>query len=1023
MKLIPQNIFVVLLLVTVAAHAQPDENLYKHISVKDGLGSSTISSIVQDQQGYIWIGTHFGWARYDGTTVRNYIHTTDPASLPMSKVFRIIPLSGSRLAALTDEGFQVLNTKTGTSKNYSIPDTTAWFTYCNKIYDLLPVSDSSFFVSTATGFYWFHIDGRIIWRYDAFSASDMRKVMRYGRLLYSLPGNKIICFYGEEHAKIFDCRNRSFIEVDSSQQLFPSTLLYKNMVKHGEDFFFSHYRSDSLFHYNTHTRRITATALPVMDTLEMGWPGQLVFVNDSLLIQTSGTNGYFFVHYNQLNHQLILDTTRYFANTRCWAMLVDKAGRMWIGTSHGLYMKKIAVPAISTTTIAPLDDMLPNKTPHFNGMMRQGNSLYVHGSGKQGILVFDANTMKQKKHVLFPDNQREVNDILTVMPFSKDTLWVGTLIGLRWYKTSNGHSGAVNYLGQPLTRGSVNSGMADKHRNIWISGGNQIFKYQPATRLFTKYLDKDSAHYLPIAFIKFVTEDADGNIWAAGNGLSRYNYQKDSWDTMITTFAGYRKYESNVLGLTADTKGNLWVATASNGLLCYDIKQRTWQHFNSGNGLSSDLVYSLALTHENRLFIATGSDINLLDLNTRQFFVFNQKDGLPDKEMSSGFYYDSVSKRLWAVYDNEIAAIPTSRPSQKWPTPKLTIEQISIADDTTFVFPEKKVNVSWQHPNVTVRFTKLDFDDAEAGVASFRLQPKDQWQAVGAGSTILLSNLKAGDYQLEIKLHSTAARWADQTTSLHITVHPPFWKTAWFILLCCVIFIVAIYGWFRKRIRQVGRKAAVDRQLADYEFKALHAQMNPHFLFNCLNSIKELIVKQDNDGASRYLSLFAQLIRDTLEESKLSFVTLQQTVDYLRRYIEMEQLRFDDFTATINIDPALPASEINIPPMLIQPLIENAIWHGLRRKNGGRQLIVEFSEKEDWLLCRVTDDGIGINQAQAEAREAGHVSNGLENIRKRLALLQVKYGMQGRLQLKDRSTADPQTQGTMAELWLTIDKE
>src|SRR5580698_974630 len=133
--------------------------------------------------------------------------------------------------------------------------------------------------------------------------------------------------------------------------------------------------------------------------------------------------------------------------------------------------------------------------------------------------------------------------------------------------------------------------------------------------------------------------------------------------------------------------------------------------------------------------------------------------------------------------------------------------------------------------------------------------------------------------------------------------------------------------------------------------KALHAQMNPHFIFNALNSIREMILQDDNQNASRYLTRFARLIRLTLEHSKQTFITLHQHIEYLESYLEMELLRFADFTYHIEISPGIERNDIRIAPMLIQPLVENAIWHGLRPKQGEKRLDIRFYVSCHQLIC------------------------------------------------------------------------
>jgi len=213
--------------------------------------------------------------------------------------------------------------------------------------------------------------------------------------------------------------------------------------------------------------------------------------------------------------------------------------------------------------------------------------------------------------------------------------------------------------------------------------------------------------------------------------------------------------------------------------------------------------------------------------------------------------------------------------------------------------------------------------------------------------------------------------------------------------------------------------ANINEQLAEAKLSALQAQMNPHFVFNALNSIKRMILEEDNEKASRYLSKFALMIRMTLNHSRDIFVTLHENTEYLKTYLEMEQLRFDDsFTWDITIAANIDAEETQIPSLMIQPLVENAIWHGLLQSTGNKKLSLSFTRSDDKITCTIEDNGIGIIQAekQKEQHKAGHRSVGLENLRNRIKIMNEKYQTNCSLQITDLSGIEGKGSGTRAIL-------
>ena len=203
--------------------------------------------------------------------------------------------------------------------------------------------------------------------------------------------------------------------------------------------------------------------------------------------------------------------------------------------------------------------------------------------------------------------------------------------------------------------------------------------------------------------------------------------------------------------------------------------------------------------------------------------------------------------------------------------------------------------------------------------------------------------------------------------------------------------------------------------------KALHAQMNPHFIFNCLNSIREMILNNENEQASLYLSKFARLIRITLNHSSKSFVSLEDTIDYLERYLEMEQIRKSNFKYTIDVDDNLQRNEIFLPPMLIQPFIENAIWHGASPGKEMR-INIQFKRETHKLICIIEDDGIGIETSlKNKETQINYESVGIANIKQRIQVLNEKYNLQSTIDIKDKSGLNLAGEtGTIVTLHLPI---
>ncbi|HYH14615.1 MAG TPA: histidine kinase, partial [Flavisolibacter sp.] len=218
-------------------------------------------------------------------------------------------------------------------------------------------------------------------------------------------------------------------------------------------------------------------------------------------------------------------------------------------------------------------------------------------------------------------------------------------------------------------------------------------------------------------------------------------------------------------------------------------------------------------------------------------------------------------------------------------------------------------------------------------------------------------------------------------------------------------------------------KVAYHQQKANLEMQALRAQMNPHFIFNCLNAINHFILKNENQAAASYLTKFSRLVRLVLQTSSQKTVSLFDEMEMLRFYIELEQMRFKkQFTFDILYDPELEVEDIFIPPLLLQPFVENAIWHGLMHSHLPGHLAITLQLKNNILYCTITDNGIG-RQKAADLKSKSASSNksmGLQITANRLKLLNQEHNDAFFLQIKDLKNAAGEGCGTEVKIKIPI---
>jgi hypothetical protein len=402
--------------------------------------------------------------------------------------------------------------------------------------------------------------------------------------------------------------------------------------------------------------------------------------------------------------------------------------------------------------------------------------------------------------------------------------------------------------------------------------------------------------------------------------------------------------------------------------------------------------------------------------------VYGYEDGLPElKPVSRTMVLDSAGQRLYMFYQNEVIRFPIHPPAYIDLSSDMILEEVIINNDQSFFYPDHALYLKPGNNNLSFHFTIIDFERSRNCQFAYKLDDGSEWVNLGHQRSINLVNLSPGTYSLQLR--STGKSGHEKFKSYSFIIAPPFWKTFWFIALCILGLAGMAYYIYRWRMAQFRQKANLDKLLAQTEMKALHAQMNPHFIFNSLNSIREMILNNENQEASRFLSKFAHLIRITLDQSRQPVISLRNSMDYISRYVEMEKIRNSNFHFSMQADPGLETDETVLPPMLIQPFIENAIWHGT---NGDGKMIdikVVFQKREDQLVCIIEDNGVGIDHSlKGKISGDQHQSIGIANIKDRIDLLNQKYGKQSTITVEDKRTPEnPAISGTLVTITLPLE--
>jgi len=1003
-----------------------DEKNFVRYTKLDGLSNNYVTGIVQDSSGYMWIATQKGLNRFDGKFFTNFFKTTEHSPIPENQIRSLNLNNGNEIIGTTIAGAFSYNTISHQEKYFIVPADSIIFFWTNQGWHAMKDKAGNYIVSTKTGLFVFNASGKIICRYDYYSVSDAgRKELWFGNWLASLSNG---CVFQENNLS-GSLYNPVANKIDTFYSERTKKIRWKSQWKSGDErisfygandeLFLPNIENNSMDVYNIVTGSYTAYPVPSSFLSDLDWYSKLFYINDSLLAITSKVGGFYLLEYSPRQKKIYCNGQKYFASKYCTSIFKDREERLWIGTNDGLYKQNARNPFFSVEDLSTQLPAVVNTGIQSVFIVADKTLIGLRNEG--GLLILNSKTKKIERKISFEKFGPGSSTINFMFSYNNDTLWVGTARGMIWLNTNNYSSGRLNFPGQPdwMYHTKTRNYLKDSNGDIWLSFGevNSLVVFDSRGRSFR---DLSKSPLLRITFCFSMIEDKNKNVWIAGDGLCRWNRSKNKIDTLIP-FPQTSNGMVNYMQLfDCDEKNNLWLTSYDNEILQYDCNNnKMYLRLPENSAIDGYCVTNSAIINH-QIWLGMANGISAFDIRNYSIKQFNYSDGLPAAVATShrkGSFYSKEENRFYFGSGQYlISFIPDIHLSNK-SLPGFFVETAGVNPNLS-----ENIRLPYSQNSVELRFNVINFTDPEENRFAYRfVNEKDSnWRELNTKNIVILSKLLPGNHRIQVKLYSVNNRWPSQFKTISIYIKPPFWRTVWFVLLVMAILITAAYFLYRKRIHQIQQKANLDKLLAQTEMKALHSQMNPHFIFNCLNSIREMILNNENRQASHYLSKFAQLIRLTLDNSTKPFISLKNTIDYLRRYLEMEQIRTDHFTYLFEIDEELDPEDIFLPPMLIQPFIENAIWHG-QQPGKPMHLSIRFQKKNNQMICIVDDDGIGIETSLRNKEQLNHQSVGIANIRQRIHLLNEKYKLNSTVQIEDKSDLLPKNgTGTRVTLHLPV---
>lgn len=589
-------------------------------------------------------------------------------------------------------------------------------------------------------------------------------------------------------------------------------------------------------------------------------------------------------------------------------------------------------------------------------------------------------------------------------------------------------------------------------RNILAASGNSIYTldvFKPAAKeikpagckkiiasadgniwalrflYFAKY-DRQLTHeQKKIPFTLFADnmyEDHSGKLWiCAINGIWTYD------DSAGVRYAGGENplLASRIVDLQESADGSMWMVSRGNGVIVK--KGNQYYHITKENGLAGNMCRSIFLDSGNIAWIGTNNGLSRIVFSMENGFhysvsTFTSKNGLLTNEVNSVI---RLGKTIWAIHTNGISVFEPGGLQNNQNPPPVYITNMIVSGDTVH---EDGARFRYDQNYLNISFIGLSFKDPGHIMYRYKMENVDSDWVNTAYTSVQYQTLPPGNYRFLVTAQNNDGYWSRSPASVSFTILPAWWQTWLFKTVAGIFILTLLFLLFRIRLNNIRRreqkKNLLQNRIATFELNALRAQMNPHFVFNAINSVQYFITNNDPDSSQKYLSKFAKLIRYVVDNSRLASIPVKQEIDALTLYLDLESLRFTTrFDYSIHVDPNVDTEYLQIPSMLIQPYVENAIWHGLMHKNGKGKIEIRLKMDGDSLYCAIEDNGIGREKSLAlkqAKKENTHRSVGLSNTKDRLDIINQVNNSSLAVVITDLHDRFGEACGTLVEIHIPV---
>ena len=900
-------------LVLLSLHCHSQQLVYRNYTVEDGLAASTVYRTLQDKKGFIWFATEHGLSRFDGQSFINYSFTDGLTDITILNIHE------------DSKGTLWLMTLSGR----------VFFFKNEKIHELKLPEPFDGFIRDVTenpqGTDWLASDSNGLLKYKNGQLSPIP-------IIYDTPETlKINEFCKTADNAIWLLTTHCLVKIvgDSIFQYNYLPTINKSLV-HNIFAIKKHilYATDGelVEFYTENNQRLIAG----QSELE-GRAIHSIFVDKDLNIWLATNKGAVCLG-NDLSHPDF--NAVFFKETAVTSLMEDREGNLWVSTlGNGVFF----VPSRNIYTYTTEDGITDNKVNCITGNKK--GEIWI-GTDNDKVDFFE----KKKWHSIdIPIAENKRNHVSSVL-FKDDDLWIAQndIIAIIPDK---------EYTGNEKTR-TYSLKAAIKCMDMNIDGSMLV-----GTHLGLFIIKNDNIALTPVrGRITSVFVDLAGKIWLCKDaklfqydGIKQIPYYKKN-DLLSTRTYCIRQ--------SADS--TIWIATQGAGMV--SIKNNKVSNISIEDGLVSNTCNSMFIDDTKKtIWVATNKGLSKIVFSNDRFFSISNitsVHGLPSNEVNDIYKQGDT---LWLATNKGVCFFAERKLEFNKIPPPVYFSDVKIMEKDTIVLPNYQL--SYNENNISIDYVGLAYRNVESIRYKYRMTEIDSNWNYTSFSQVQYPQLHPGEYTFTVSAMNEDGLWSKDPATLHFTIKPPFWQTWWFITSFVLLIITSISTFVYLRINSIRKrekeKTIVNRKIAALEMTALRSQMNPHFIFNCLNSIQNFINKSDEENANLYLTKFAELLRMILEHSRKETILLSEELKALRLYVDLELLRFDNkFEYDVRPPETNDLETIRIPPLLLQPFVENAIRHGLMHKESQGKVLITFKKVSTYLLCIIEDDGIGRKRAE-----------------------------------------------------------